>query len=309
MDSRRINFRLLQVFRAVVQAGSISQAARQLHLTQPTVSLQLKSLRDIVGEPLLETHREGITLTPAGEYFYQAAGDVLGRFDDLGQQLQRFRGGEVGKLTIGLVTTAKYLVAQLLSSFAEQFPDIEVILNIANRGTILERFRDQADDLYWFSHPPTGTDVDAEPLVRNPLQLIAPPNHWAAGQTITFSQLHEERFLIREPGSATRMLFEAWLSGQGFGLRQTMQIESNEAIRLGVASGLGLAVISEHPLAHGAEQVATLKIKGFPLQSYWYLVRHRQRYESYAAHTFVSHVRERLPQIIESRWLVPTTEA
>lgn len=309
MDSRRINFRLLQVFRTVVQAGSISQAARQLHLTQPTVSLQLKSLSDIVGEPLLESHREGITMTPAGEYFYQAAGDALGRFDDLELQLQRYRGGETGKLSIGLVTTAKYLVAQLLSSFAEQFPDIEVILNIGNRGTVLQRFAEQADDLYWFSHPPTGADVEAEPLVRNPLQLIAPPNHWAAGKTITFPELHGERFLIREPGSATRMLFEAWLSSQGYGLQQTMQIESNEAIRLGVASGLGLAVISEHPLAHGAEHVTTLSMRGFPLQSYWYLVRHRERYESYAAHTFVSHVRERLPQVIEPRWLLPKTEA
>lgn len=275
---RHLSFRLLEVYVQVVRLGNISAAARALHLTQPTVSLQLKKLADILGEPLLNSTDGRMSPTLVGQELYRAACDTLSRFEDVNAFIQQARGGSVGHINIGLVTTAKYVVPRILGAFYRQFPQVKVTLNIGNRAHILGRFERQEDDLYLFSHPPSGEQVLSARIIKNPLQLIAPKDHWAVNrQQIRFSELKQERFIMREPGSATRLMFESWCSAQGIALSDTMQIESNEAIRLSVASGLGLSVISAHTLQEGREKPAVLSVSGFPLESNWYLVGRRDR--------------------------------
>ncbi|MCT7655751.1 LysR family transcriptional regulator [Oceanimonas sp. NS1] len=153
MNVRHLTFRLLQVYVAVVRLGSVSRAAAQLHLTQPTVSQQLKRLAEAVGEPLLDTHMKP---TFIGTELYHAALDALSRFEDFGGFLQDARQGTRGGFSIGVVTTAKYILPRLLGPFNRQFPGVEVSISVGNRGYILERHRHQQDDLYLFSHPPAG---------------------------------------------------------------------------------------------------------------------------------------------------------
>lgn len=305
MDVRQLSFRLLQVYIKVVQLGNISAAARALHLTQPTVSLQLKKLSDVTKEPLLQSHAGALQPTAAGQALYQAACDVLSRFDDLNSELHELSQGRRGQLSIAVVNTAQYLMPRILGPFYRQFPQIEVTLHIGNRAHILNRFEQQQDDIYLFSHPPSGEHVVAAPIVKNPLQLIAPLDHWAAGKTgLDFAGLKQERFLLRESGSATRLMFEAWLSSQGIELSHSMQIESNEAIRLSVAAGLGLSVISGHTLLEGREKLAVLDVVGFPLTSHWYLVRNADKRLSYAAQSLTSFIAAHLADCIEPDWLL-----
>ena len=139
--------------------------------------------------------------------------------------------------------------------------------------------------------------------------MIAPLDHWANNKHgLKFPDLSQERFLVREPGSATRMLFEAWLSSHGHELSQTMQIESNEAICLSVASGLGLSVISEHTLFEGREKLAMLPIEGFPLQSNWYLVSRKDRRASHAAEQLVKFIAKNLKNCVKPEWVTPNIE-
>ncbi|MGI2260729.1 LysR family transcriptional regulator [Shewanella sp. GXUN23E] len=305
MNLRHLSFRLLQVYQEVVRQGSITAAARELHLTQPTVSMQLKKLSELVGEPLLEARDGQLKPTDIGRELYQACADVFTRFDDFNTLLAESQDGRVGHINIGLVTTAKYVMPRILGAFYRQFPRVEVTLNIGNRAHVLNRFEQQKDDLYLFSHPPSGEQVRAVRIIQNPLQLIAPPSHWADGRShLDFAQLGNERFLIREPGSATRMMFESWLSRQGYELSRTMQIESNEAIRLSVASGLGLSVISGHTLQEGKERPVVLDVQGFPLQSHWYLVSRRDRRLSYATDRLVKFMAGNLVNCIEPDWVV-----
>jgi len=309
MNIRHLSFRLLQVYVQVVRLGNISAAARALHLTQPTVSLQLKNLREAIGEPLLEMNHGTMQATHVGEELYRAACDVLGRFDDFNDFLQEARGGQSGHINIGIVTTAKYILPRILGAFYREFPKVGVTIHIGNRAHIIERLERQEDDLYLFSNPPAGSYVNACRILKNPLQLIAPLDHWAAQKNgLTFSDLSAERFLIREPGSATRMLFEAWLSSHGFELGQTMQIESNEAICLSVASGLGLSVISEHTLFEGREKLAMLPIDGFPLDSNWYLVNRKDRRASHATEQLVQFIAKNLKHCVKPEWVAPRIE-
>ncbi|MDY7577283.1 LysR family transcriptional regulator [Herbaspirillum sp. RTI4] len=300
MNVRHLSFRLLQVYVQVVRLGNISAAARALHLTQPTVSLQLKKLAEAVDEPLFDSRDGRMVATPVGEELYRAACDVLGRFDDFNGFIEQARGGHSGNLSIGIVTTAKYVVPRILGAFYRQFPKVKITLNIGNRAHILGRFARQEDDLYVFSHPPSGIDVQATRILRNPLQVIAPLDHWAAGKKqLSFAELRAERFLIREPGSATRMMFESWLIGHGLELGDTMQIESNEAIRLSVAAGLGLSVISTHTLQEGREQLVILPVEGFPLESNWYLVSRKDRRLHYVAMQLIQFMAEHLPHCVD----------
>ncbi|GLR33366.1 LysR family transcriptional regulator [Shewanella decolorationis] len=242
--------------------------------------------------------------TLVGQELYRVACDTLSRFEDFDAFIQQARGGSVGHINIGLVTTAKYVMPRILGAFYRQFPQVKVTLNIGNRAHILGRFERQEDDLYLFSHPPSGEHVLSARIIKNPLQLIAPKDHWAVErQQISFNELKQERFIMREPGSATRLMFESWCSAQGIALSDTMQIESNEAIRLSVASGLGLSVISAHTLQEGREKPAILSVNGFPLESNWYLVGRRDRRLPYAAMQLVSFMASQLADCIEPEWV------
>ena len=141
-------------------------------------------------------------------------------------------------------------------------------------------------------------------FLRNPLVLIAPTHHWAAQRTeVNFSELTHERFLMREPGSATRMVTETWLRDNNIQLTNTLQIESNEAIRLSVETGLGLAVLSEHTLAQTQANLAIINVKGFPLLSHWYVVKNGDKRLPTAANQFLAFMNAHLGEWIEERYI------
>ncbi|RFA24702.1 LysR family transcriptional regulator [Alkalilimnicola ehrlichii] len=304
MNIRHLTFRLLQVYVTVVKAGTVSQAARRLHLTQPTVSQQLRRLQDAVGEPLLESRHGRLQPTEAGREFYRACQDALGRFDDYDDYLSALRGGERGRFSIALVNTAQYVLPRLLGPFSQTFPQVEVSVHIGNRQQMLARFERQEDDIYVFSHPPSLEHALAARFMRNPLVLVGPAGHPAAkAERVAISDLLGERFLLREVGSATRMMFDSWLQEQGVSLGATMQLASNEAIRVGISSGLGLALLSEHVLAPSDRSLAKLPVEGLPIESYWQFIVWRDRRLPHAALAFLRFADEHLETWVESQWL------
>ncbi|AZM94433.1 LysR family transcriptional regulator [Vreelandella venusta] len=304
MNIRHLTFRLLQVYVTVVRCGSISEAARQLHLTQPTVSQQLKRLREAVGSPLLEQHAQQLTMTATGQALYQASRDVLGRFDDFADQLSDLQYGSKGRFSIALVNTAQYVLPRLLGPFSQAFPDVDVTVHIGNRRQVLARFERQEDDLYVFSHPPALAHAVASRFMRNPLVAIAAADHSLAQQeTVTMEQLLSERLLLREPGSATRMLLDSWLQEHGLTMQKTLQMASNEAIRVSVAANMGVAVLSEHVLPNEHPDLVVLPVQGLPIESHWqFIVRNDQRLPQ-SAQRFLHYAHEHLTQWIEPRFV------
>jgi len=304
MRLRHLTFRLLEVYVAVVRSGSVTAAAQLLHLTQPTVSQQLKRLADTVGEPLLLHGVRGIELTEVGRELYRSALDVTGRFDDFADYLAELRGGQRGRFSIALVNPAQYVLPRLLGPYSRAFPEVELTLEIGNRQQLLQRFERQLDDIYVFSHPPASEQALAARFLRNPLVVIAPEQHPLALQTqLSIHDLRRERFLLREPGSATRMLFESWLHGQGVQLSDTLQMASNEAIRVGVASGMGLAVVSRHVLPLQHPGIVVLPLQQFPLDSHWHFIIRRDRRLPHAARGFLEYAAGSLEQWLPAEYL------
>lgn len=310
MNLRHLTFRLLEVYVTVVKTGSVTAAAQQLHLTQPTVSQQLKRLSETVGEPLIEHHSGSLALTDVGEALYQTAQDVTGRFMDFQDYLSELRGGHRGRFSIALVNTAQYVLPRVLGPYSQSFPEVDMTVHIGNRQQLLDRFERQLDDIYVFSHPPSSEQALAARFLRNPLVMLAPEQHpLAGGEQVEIEDLLQERLLQREPGSATRMLFESWLQGKGVQWSNCLQMASNEAIRVGVASGMGLAVISRHALPASHPGITILPIDGFPVESHWHFIVRRDRRLPHAARGFLEYAAAHLESCLPAEYLCNEVES
>lgn len=297
MRMRQLTIRLLQVYAEVIRTGSITATARRLHLTQPTVSQQLKRLRETVGETIVQTEQGRIVPTEVGQALYQLSQDMLSRVDAFSQYVDAHREGERGHFSIALVNTAQYVLPRLLGPFSQANPEVDVTVEIGNRQQLLHRFERHEDDLYVFSHPPSDEAVLAAPFLGNPLVVVAPAqSRWADAGRLTMMDLRAERFLLREPGSATRHLFDGWLQSQGIELTSTLQIASNEAIRVAVGSGMGLSVLSRHVLTGPHPETVILPVEGFPLHSRWQFIVRRERHLPPAAYRFLRFVQSSLAE-------------
>ena len=281
----------LEILLAVYEQGGVS-AAEHLHLTQPTVSMQLKKLSEALDTQLYQRIGRGQVFTESGEAVVAAARDILARFEELDAQLADYRGLHAGTLRVAVVTTSKYFIPHLLGSFCEQYPDIDVQFRVGNRQQIINRLHDGLDDLYVFSHPPEHEDIAASDFLPNPLVAIAPEGHPLAGRkALSLQHLADQPFLMREPGSGTRYAIEKFFREQGVELSVRMTIESNEAIKHAVMSGLGISILSAHTLTFGGKAgLSELRVKGLPIRSRWYLVRQRQKSPSLPAKAFLDYL-------------------
>jgi DNA-binding transcriptional LysR family regulator len=287
-----LTLRQLETFEAIARLGSVTRAAEALHLTQPAVSLQLRSLSAAVGQRLTEPAGRGLRLTQAGHDLYEACSEMAAVWSRFESQLDEVAALRRGRLRLSVVTTAKYFLPRALGRFVQQHPGIDVELEILNRDGVLARLRDRLDDLHVMSAPPLEWAIDAEPFLDNPLVVIAPRGYGppkAAG--LRLADLAAERFLLREAGSGTRMQVDAALARERVRLARRMTVGSNEAIKQAVAGGLGIAVLSRHALSEAdLPEIRVLPVRGFPLAGAWQLVHWHDAHLSAPAEAFRSYL-------------------
>jgi DNA-binding transcriptional LysR family regulator len=289
MNLRHATLHQLRIFLAVARHSSFARAAEELHLSPPTLSLQVKQLSETVGQALFEQLGKKIYLTAAGKTLAEACEDIEARMERLGEDLAALQGVERGSLKLAILTTVKYTVPKLLGGFCAAHPGIDVAMVVGNRESLLQRLNGNQDDLCIMGQPPEQMDVVSEPFADNPLVVVAPPDHPLVGRRrITPKRLAQEPFILREPGSGTRLTAENFFSGHGLVLKNRLEVGSNEAIKQTVAGGLGLAVLSTHTvtaeLALG--ELVQLDVVGFPLIRRWHVVYPRGKRLSAAALAF-----------------------
>ena len=286
---RHATFRQLEIFEAIARLGSFTRAADELHLTQPTVSMQIKKLTDTVGAPLLEQVGKKVHLTDAGRELAKAAREIFSILDGFAMSVAERQGMKKGRLKLMAITTASYFAPRLLGEFSKLYPGIEVALRVTNREKLLASMADNPDDLYILGQPPEDIDVVATPFMENPLVVLAPPGHPLAGKkNIPLKRLAEEPWLMREAGSGTRIAIEKLFAGKGVELRPRLELGSNEAIKQAILSGLGISALSIHALAlDQAGQFAVLEAEGFPIRRHWYVVYPAARPPSVVARAFM----------------------
>lgn len=288
-------FRQLQLLVALAQTGSVTGAARRCHVTQPTVSMQLKDLAAAVGLPLYEQVGRRLQLTAAGEAVVRTAQSMMDEWESLEQRIAAMKGVEQGRLRVSVASTAKYFVPRMLGRFCEDHPSIDITLQVLNRDGVVARLRENLDDLYVLSRPPRDIAHRSEVLLRNPLVVVAPLAHPLAGTAgVRWQRLRSEPFILREAGSGTRLSVDEHFGQLGLSPRVRLELGSNEAIKQAVSAGMGLAVLSRHALAADPAQegLAVLDVRRFPVPSAWSVLWPAGKQLSPVAAEFVRHLHQ-----------------
>lgn len=276
-----ISLRQLRTLLAIVKTGKISHAARQRGLTSPAVTLQLQQLEAELGVQLFIRRKQGVHPTEIGEVVINHARTILSGLDGLEQSLKSHGGLETGTIKLGVVSTGKYFAPKIIAAFTRKYPGLNVMLFAANRSEIIERLKNHDVDVALMGRPPTGFDVHATMIGDHPHVFIASPDHVLAGRLdVEREELAKCKFVVREPGSGTRSMFELFMSEVPGGLKlPPVEMDSNETIKQAVMAGLGIAFISGHTIEQESQagRIAILDVVDTPIRRHWYLIRNASR--------------------------------
>jgi DNA-binding transcriptional LysR family regulator len=297
MDTRQ-----LRAFCEVVERKSFSQAAERLGVTQPAVSLQVRSLEKRLGTQLLDRSGRRVEPTESGAKLYRSAQRLLALEDEIEADLAGDATGDLdGTLEIGASTgPGGVVLAQLLCEFAQHHPQIHVALSVFDTQSVVERVADRTLELGVVGAAPRHRGVEYEPFLRDTVVLACPPGHPFANTTVTLEQLKDEQLIVMQDGAGVRAMIEEELRNAGLRLRDLdvrLELGLQESVTSAVRGGYGVTFISrssvENDLAAGT--LVEARVEGLRLEREILLVRAAGRAETRAARAFVDFARERLP--------------
>ncbi|MGR5142032.1 LysR family transcriptional regulator [Photobacterium sp. DNB23_23_1] len=295
LRSRINSIRNLRVFLAVYELGSITIAAQSLNLTQPTVSIQLRQLTELIGMPLYHVIGKKIVFTQAADITAKYCNELFDTIERLEIDLADISEIKAGTLKVAVVTSAKYFIPHLLGSFCRTYPLVDIVLKVGNRENILSRYHQGLDDIYLFSHLEPQMKPYAIKFLPNRLYPVAPKEHPLTNQPfITPEELLQYSLLSREPGSGTRYAIDAHFAKRNLPFKPKLVIESNEAIKHCVIAGMGVAILSEYALEdEPSSQLVRLAIADFPIVTNWHIVKAPLKHQTPLSEAFIHHATEK----------------
>lgn len=301
---RSVSLRQLRGLMAVAECGTISAAAKQLNLSPPAVSLQLRELQKAAGIPLFDRNDKQLELTVGGREILEAAKRVERTLLECNEVLDALGGVDRGRVSVGVLSTARYFAPQVLAAFTRRYPEVKLQLMVGNRETTLAALNNLELDLAITGRLPGDLDVESECIGEHPQIIIAAPDHPLAGQTgIAANQLRGATFLLREPGSGTRLVADQVMQRAGICSDSGVEFGSNETIKQAVMAGMGIAVISGHTVAAEIrdQRLVALDVEGLPIIRQWYVVKHSKKHLLPSAQALwgfiVNHCGEYLPRL------------
>jgi DNA-binding transcriptional LysR family regulator len=263
----------LRSFLAVMRGGSVTAAADELVVTQPSVSAAVAALSRELGTPVTEREGRGIRPTPAGTAFAPFAADVIGLLEEGRRAAREAAHLADRRLRLAAVTTAaESFVPPLMRAFSNSNEAIGLTLAVGNREQVLDLVLDHRADVAIGGRPPRDPRVQATPILPNEFVLItAPDDPYAGGGAVDGGELERRVWLMREPGSGTRIVNEEFLAAASLE-PQTLTLGSNGAIKQATRAGLGIAFISRAAVALELEHglLAELPVRHRPAARRWY---------------------------------------
>jgi DNA-binding transcriptional LysR family regulator len=296
MDTRQ-----LAAFCAVVERKSFSQAAERLGVTQPAVSLQVRSLEKRLGRQLLDRSGRRVEPTEAGLALYRGAQRLLSLEGQLLEELEAGGEGELGgTLEVGASTgPGSTVVPVLLCEFQRANPGVGISLSISDTQSVVDRVAERELELGVVGAARRHRGVAFEPFFRDEVVLACPPDHRFAGRTVSLDDLKQEPLIVMQEGAGVRQVIEDELRRAGTRLRDLeprLELGLQESARSAVSAGYGVTFISraaiEADLAAGTLAVA--RVKGLDPARQISLVRSTGRSPTRAAEAFVAFARDRV---------------
>ena len=258
----------LQIFLKITQTKSITQAAEELHLTQPAVSIQLRNFQ----------HQFDIPLT-----------EIVGL---------------VGRLKISIVSTGKYVMPYFLSGFMKEHPGVQLQMDVTNKSRVIESLQDNEVDFSLVSILPPNLNIDKLELMQNKLFLVGSSSSQFQKKSYDKNIFEELPLIYREEGSGTRMTMERFIERNRITAVKKVELTSNEAVKQAVIAGLGYSIMPligiKNELNAGVLRI--IPVKGLPISTKWSMIWLKGKMFSPIAKAYLDYVRKTKKEIIEQRF-------
>ena len=290
-----MNFNHLRSFYNVGKYLSFSEAAKNLYISQPTVSIQVRKLEEELQTKLIEQLGKKIYLTDAGKRLYNYASEIFKLAKEANLMINDISDFNIGQVLLGAGTTAGiYLLPELLGSFKADYPKVEIKLQVGNSKLIIQRLLENEIDFAVIGEG-LGLDLDfiSKSITKDELVLIVSPNHpLATKHEVSILDLCNETFILRERGSSSREIFEKAIIKNNIQMNVAMELNCVEAIKKAVAANLGISVVSNSALKLEKQlnAVASLKIKDLDLVRNIYLVYHKDKEFTNIIKNFIKYI-------------------
>lgn len=294
----------LQVFIKIADTQSITKAAEALHLTQPAVSIQLKNLQEQFEIPLTEVVGRRLYITQFGREIEAAARQIIDQAIAIQNKTMAYKGQMVGKVTISVVSTGKYVMPLFLRDFFNLHPGVELAMDVTNKSRVVESLSRNQVDFSLVSIIPEQLQVEQVDLIKNKLYLVANAE-FPAKKVKNLHHFFENIPLIhREPGSGTRQTMERFIQQLNIPANRKLELSSNEAVKQAVIAGLGLSIMPligiKNELTLGQLQI--IPIPGLPIETTWSLIWLKGKRHGPAANALLEYLAVHKDEIIKQHF-------
>ncbi|MDR3586203.1 MAG: LysR family transcriptional regulator [Desulfosporosinus sp.] len=238
------------VFKEVVETKNITLSAKRLHMSQPSISMQIQTMENKYGARFFDRTNKGVTLTKEGQILYPYVLKVLEILSNAKEQIGALSKDQRERIYLGAtLTIGEYILPSILAFLYKTYPDVEFKVKIANTESIAQDVLERKMHIGLIEGPvPWHKDFNVESFWEDELVVVIPYfHHWASRDSITLAELPHERLISREDGSGTRKVMEMALKERGFDpdqLNITMELASTQAIKQLVSAGLGITIMS-----------------------------------------------------------------
>lgn len=289
-----MNFTLhqLYIFLEVARHQNITRAAKEMYMTQPALSIQLKNFQRQFEIPLTEKIGKKLYLTDFGKSIASIAESILQEAENLKYKTKEYKGLLTGKLKISSASTGKYIIPYFLSDFVHNYPGIDLTLDVSNKTLVMNNLYKNEIDFALVSIVPDGSEIEEELLMENKLYLVN-----------NTKKVDKNRPLIyREPGSATRSAMDKYFVNQD--KRKGVELTSNEAVKQAVIAGLGYSILPLVGIKNELDnkQLFIIKSKGLPIVTHWRLIWLKRKKLSPIAAAYLEYIREEKEKIMEKKF-------
>lgn len=289
----------LKIFLKVCDYQSITKAAEELHLTQPAISIQLKKLQEQFDLPLIEVIGRQLYITDFGKEIAVRSRRILEEADGIRYTIDQYKGLLTGKIKISVVSTGKYVIPYFLKDFMDQYPGVEISIDVSNKNRVIEGLHKNASDFSLVSVVPDDLKVHTVELTDNRLNLVG--SREFEGRIKKPKDLEKMTLLFREEGSATRNAMVEYLQSNDIKVGKSMELVSNEAVKQAINAGLGVSIVPLIGLrtALAREHISIFPLKGLPIVTRWNLIYNKGKVLTPAQKKLIEYMEENKERLVE----------
>ncbi|MEM9528672.1 MAG: LysR family transcriptional regulator [Bacteroidota bacterium] len=290
----------LRIFQKVVSMGSVTKAARALHLSQPAVSVQLRNFQNNFDLPLTEVIGRQLYVTEFGSEISTLVNQILTQLEAIDQQAMTHKGHLSGRLKIATASTGQYVLPYFLSKFVNDNPGIDLEMDVTNKENVVSAIKHNEVDICLVSIIPPKLKVNKLDLLPNELYLIGRADSPYDKASYNTELLAEIPLIYREPGSGTRRTMEQFIERKRLGIRPRLQLTSNEAVKQAVLAGLGYSIMPLIGIRNALidKQLKVIPVKGLPITTTWSLIWLKDKQLAPVPSALVANLREEREKII-----------